>query len=78
MDIIIKMDTQNRKCIRCGKCCLASPCFFIGFKKEVYDSNGQHVCPHLYFKDNIAICKIYKNNESLRKTLTGYCSNSKF
>lgn len=87
MDIMQRMDTRKNKnktfikrdtkikvkCTQCGQCCLATPCFFIPFGKEKYDKDGNHSCPYLYFKNNLAVCKILEKHPEL---VTGFCSST--
>jgi len=58
--VVIKKNKVKMKCIRCGKCCEASPCFAIPFGSEIYDKNKKHICS--YFsrdKRGLATCAIY-------------------
>ena len=57
------LKVERKKCIRCGGCCLAAPCFAIPFKEEKWITTETiriHLCSHLTFDDNgIACCAIY-------------------
>jgi hypothetical protein len=67
-------DLITRKCVRCGGCCLASPCFFVKFGEEVFvtiENIKIHKCKNLSFKGSTASCNIYKKmNEH------GFCSST--
>ena len=69
----------NKKCTRCGKCCLTAPCFAIPLNKEKHTIiNGVkiHICPHLTFDiENLAHCTIYSEVKNPNGTCTSSYQN---
>ena len=66
---------KNKKCTRCGKCCVSAPCFYIGFGDEVMIEMNErkiHKCPYLSFSGKIAKCDMLCKNQN---HLTGKCSS---
>jgi hypothetical protein len=68
----------KRECVRCGLCCLCSPCFFIGFGEERMEEVSKesswrvHICDHLSFDGDVATCALVRTKEHRPN---GLCSN---
>ena len=70
----------TNKCRRCGNCCMALPNWYDMTDLEracirLWDKGAELTfqqvrdgrCPHLKFKDGLAICSIYKNRHRFCK-----------